>query len=55
MKKLTKYNNFKTLKSNNPAPSRDDKAASEFDTFLKLLQKEYSNKKKIKSTNGKQS
>lgn len=57
MKKLTKYTDFDTLKSNaktsNAIPVRDSKALSEFDTFLRLLQREYSNKKKNKAANGK--
>ena len=57
MAELKKYTSFEALKldekPSNAAPSTS-KIFSEFETFLKRLRSEYSNKKKIKTNNGKQ-
>jgi hypothetical protein len=57
MAELKKYISFKTLKLNekqgNIAQSKNH-VFLEFETFIKQLQSEYSNKKKGKTNNGKQ-
>lgn len=57
MAELKKYTSFEALKSDERSGNIDqskNNIFSEFEAFLKQLQKEYSNKKKIKSDNGKQ-
>lgn len=58
MKKLRKYTDFEALKSNvksgNTIPKKDNKTLLEYDSFVKLLQREYYfNKRKTKTDNGK--
>ena len=57
MAKLTRYTNFEALKSGiksrKAALIKDKKLLSEFETFLNLLQREYSDKKKTKTPYGK--
>ena len=57
MAKLTRHTNFEALKSeaqsNKATQAKDKKLSLEFEDFLNLLQNEYSNKKKIKTSYGK--
>lgn len=57
MTTLKKYTSFKALKSNEKSSGTaklKDNIFSEFEAFLKRLQTEYSNKKKMKADNGRQ-
>lgn len=57
MAELKKYKSFETLKLNEKSVSANlpkNPIFSEFEAFLKLLQNEYSNKKKTKADHGKQ-
>jgi len=57
MAKLRRYTNFEALKLDvnlrDVSTVKRKKSLSEFEAFLNLLRREYSNKKKIKSINGK--
>ena len=57
MSQLKKYTNFKALKSDvktdKPAASKDNKSLLEFESFLHLIQQQFSTKNHIKLTNGK--
>lgn len=58
MSALKKYTSFKDLKLDEKLDNVDqpkDNTFSEFEAFLRRLQSEYSNKKKIKTDHGKQS
>jgi hypothetical protein len=57
MGQLKKYSSFEGLKSDEKTDGvhpNKDVVFSEFEVFLKKLQKEYSNKKRTKTHNGKQ-
>ena len=53
MEELKRYTSFKALKSNSGDPPKHT-VFSEFETFLKRLQSEYSDKKKTNKDRGKQ-
>ena len=56
MAELKKYTSFEALKQDERSGNADrpkHTVFSEFETFLKQLHSEYSNKKKIKTDNGK--
>ena len=56
MRTLKRYTSFKALKANEKASKSSqikDSIFSEFEAFVKRLQVEYLNKKKIKTNNGK--
>ena len=57
MAKLKKFTSFEALKLDDKSVNinrPNDTIFSEFETFLKRLHNEYSNKKKTKTDNGKQ-
>jgi hypothetical protein len=57
MAELKKYTSFEALKKNEKPGNvgrPKENVFSEFETFLKWLQNEYSSKKKSKKNNGKQ-
>lgn len=57
MAELKKYTSFEALKLDEKSGNADrpkENLISEFEAFLKHLQKEYSTKKKTKPDNGKQ-
>jgi hypothetical protein len=57
MAELKKYTSFEALKLNEKSATYDqakNKTLCEFETFLKQLRSEYSNKQKTKTDNGKQ-
>lgn len=57
MSALKKYTSFEALKQNAKTSNTDqarDSVFSEFEAFVKQLQKEYSAKKKTATDNGKQ-
>jgi hypothetical protein len=54
MAELKKYTSFEALKLDEKPGSAGRSIFSEFESFLKRLRSEYSNKKKTKTHNGKQ-